>query len=61
MINIKQELNGDILTITIDLSERHGKSASGKTNRIASSLGNKKVDGTDFIIGINCYEKIEGK
>jgi len=59
MQNVKQELNGDILTLTIDLSERHGISPSGKTTRIASSEGNKKIDGTDLIMGINIYEKIK--
>lgn len=59
MQNIKQELNGNILTLTIDLSERHGLSKSGKTKRIASSEGNKRIGDTDIFIGLNVYEKIK--
>ncbi len=59
MQNIKQELNGDILTLTIDISERHGLSKSGKTTRIASSEGNKRIGDSEVFIGLNVYEKIK--
>ena len=59
MLNIKQELTGNILTLTIDLSENHGKSKSGKSNKIASSEGNKRIGDTDIFIGVNVYEKIK--
>ena len=59
MQNIKQELKGDILILTIDLSERNGKSKSGKTTRIASSEGNKRIGDTEIFIGVNVYEKIK--
>jgi len=56
MQNIKQEVNGNILTLTVDLSERHGKSKSGKTIRVASSEGSKKIEGTNIVFGLNVYE-----
>jgi len=59
MQNIKQELNGNILTLTIDLSERHGLSGSGKTNRIASTGKAKKIEGTEYYMGLNVYEYVE--
>lgn len=56
MQNIKMTQEGDILTIRIDVSERHGKSASGKSVTIASTGGNISVPGNESIkIGINCY------
>jgi hypothetical protein len=57
MENITQELNGDILTLTIDLSKRGNKSKSGKSMIIASSEGNKKIKGTEIFMGVNVYTK----
>ena len=56
--NIKGTVEGSILTLRIDLSERHGKSASGKTTIVATSAGNKQVDGGGgVVLGINAYVK----
>lgn len=58
MENVKMNVNGKRLTIEIDLSHRGGKSASGKTTRIASTEGNKTLPGHDDVyIGLNVYTK----
>lgn len=59
MQNITQEINGDILTLKIDLAQRHGQSKSGKTLRVASTEGNKRIGDTEMFIGLNVYEKIK--
>ena len=43
MKNVEMKVNGDILTITVDLSKEFGPSASGKTIIIASTEGNVSV------------------
>jgi hypothetical protein len=58
MQNIDMTVDKYILTIKIDLSQRHGESASGKTIIIASTSGNIAVPGNKEIkIGINAYIK----
>lgn len=44
------------LVITIDLSQTHGWSKSGKTIVVASSRGNKRIEGTDCFLGLNVYK-----
>ncbi|KKP51033.1 MAG: hypothetical protein UR43_C0028G0004 [candidate division TM6 bacterium GW2011_GWF2_33_332] len=57
MENVKFEKKGNILTITVDLSVKGSPSKSGKSIVLASTLGNKKVDGTeDTFIGLNVYK-----
>ena len=46
MENIKQTLNGNILILEVDISKRGEISKTGKTIRIASSEGNKRIKGT---------------
>jgi len=54
--NIKSNREGDILTLTIDLSKSFGRSASGKSIIVATSSGNKPLgDGT--FIGVNVYKQ----
>ena len=55
MINVEMTTNGDILTITVDLSKSSGMSKSGKTVTIASTQGNKTIHGTNAVIGLNIY------
>lgn len=55
--NLQYNIEGDQLVIRINLNERHGASASGKTTIVATSSGNQKVPGTEVIIGINAYVK----
>jgi len=58
MVNASYEINGDVLTIKIDLSKEHGPSKSGKTTLVSSSQGNQSIlhKGTDFKIGLNVYK-----
>ena len=59
MKNITQKVNGDILTITVDLSKKFGTSKSGKSIVIASTEGNISVEGHPEIkAGINVYKSV---
>lgn len=58
MKNISMTVKGTELTIKIDLSKRFGKSASGKTDIIATTAGNVEIEGQPGIkAGINVYFK----
>lgn len=58
MINVDMEVDGDELTIKVDLSERHGPSSSGKTEIVASTQGNEKVPGHENVrVGLNVFAK----
>lgn len=59
MKNITMTTNGNILTITIDLNQSFGMSASGKSVIIASTEGNQSVPGAPdgTAIGLNVYTK----
>lgn len=56
--NIEASVDGNILTLRIDLSARHGDSASGKTVIVATSGGNQAIEGgKGVILGLNAYVK----
>jgi len=56
MKNVELSLDGNILTIRVDLSQTFGPSSSGKTTIIASTEGNMPVGpGRDEEIGLNVY------
>lgn len=55
--NIESSLDGDILTLRIDLSKRLRQSASGKTTIVATTGGNQMVPGSVVVAGINLYVK----
>ena len=58
MKNVEMSVEGAILTIKVDLSQRHGRSSSGKSTIIASTEGNQPVPGDETIkIGLNVYTK----
>ncbi len=58
MKNVEMKLDGDILTIKVDLTKEFGPSASGKTIIIASTEGNISVPDKDEVkIGLNVYKK----
>ena len=57
MKNIEMHVEGDQLVITVDLSQRFGKSASGKTTIVASTEGNISVPDREEKIGLNIYVK----
>ncbi|MBE0521767.1 MAG: hypothetical protein IBX39_05805 [Candidatus Methanoperedenaceae archaeon] len=58
MKNVDITIDGDLLTIKVDLSRDFGPSSSGKTIIIASSEGNQSLPGREDIkIGLNVYKK----
>ncbi len=56
MENVKWEVKDNKLIIEIDLTKEFGLSKSGKTVTIASTRGNKRIEGTDAVIGLNVYK-----
>jgi hypothetical protein len=58
MKNCEMKLNGNILTITVDISKEFGVSSSKKSIIIASTEGNVSIpDKEDIKIGLNIYKK----
>jgi ABC-type molybdate transport system ATPase subunit len=58
MKNVEMKLEGDILTIKVDVTKEFGPSASGKTIIIATTEGNISIPDKDEIkIGLNVYRK----
>lgn len=57
MKNVNIKLEDDLIIIIIDKTKDFGPSKTGKTTIIASTEGNQKVEGTDLILGLNCYRK----
>jgi len=58
MKNVEMSVEGNILTIKVDLTKDFGPSASGKTIIIASSEGNQSIPGQEALkIGLNVYKK----
>jgi len=58
MKNVEMKLEGDILTIKVDVAKEFGPSASGKTIIIATTEGNIAIPDKDEIkIGLNVYKK----
>lgn len=54
--NVAVAIYGDKIVVTIDGSYRGGLSASGKTVRVASTLGNVKLP-NGVTLGLNAYVK----
>jgi hypothetical protein len=58
MKNVEMKLEGDILTIKVDVTKEFGLSASGKNIIIASTEGNISIPEKDDVkIGLNVYRK----
>ncbi len=59
MTNVTTKISGTILTITVDLSQRNGPSASGKTIMIASTHGASKLGApaAEVSVNLNVYTK----
>ena len=55
MKNVEMTVDGEILTIKVDLTKDFGPSKSGKTIIIASTEGNVSVPERDEKIGLNVY------
>jgi hypothetical protein len=53
--NVVMKLDGDILTLEVDLSQTLGDSKSGKTVIVATTGGNQLVYGRTEKIGLNIY------
>ncbi len=53
------KIEGDILTITVDLSKEFGKSSSGKSIIIGTTEGNVSVPGKEDVkVGVNVYRRV---
>jgi len=58
MKNVEIKHEGNKLTITVDLSKTFGRSASGKTEIIATSAGNQPTPNDPAVLfGLNVYRK----
>ena len=57
MKNVEMKVEGNILTIKVDLTKEFGPSSSGKTIIIASTEGNVSVVDREERIGLNVYRK----
>ena len=57
MKNLEMSVDGDNLTIKVDLSKEFGPSSSGKTILIASTEGNVSVPEREEKVGLNVYRK----
>jgi len=58
MKNLDLKVDGNTLTIVVDISKRLGESKSGKSITIASTEGNISIpDHEDIKIGLNIYIK----
>ncbi len=58
MKNVEMSIDGNILTIRVDLTKEFGPSSSGKTIIVASSEGNQPVPGKEAIkVGLNVFKK----
>jgi len=58
MKNVEMTVDGNTLTIKVDLSKDFGPSSSGKTIIIASTEGNVVIPGHEEAkVGLNVYRK----
>jgi hypothetical protein len=58
MKNVEMKVEGNILTVKVDLTKEFGPSSSGKTIIIASTEGNVAIEGHEEAkIGLNVYRK----
>ncbi|HRY73527.1 MAG TPA: hypothetical protein P5165_09900 [Spirochaetia bacterium] len=58
MKNVEMRLEGNKLTIEVDVTKEFGLSSSGKSLIIASTEGNVSIPGKEEIkIGLNVYRK----
>ncbi len=61
MQNVKMKVNKKTnkLTIEVDLTQNFGLSASGKSETVASTKGNKDIGYNDIKIGLNVYKPVK--
>ncbi|MFA5397683.1 MAG: hypothetical protein GX097_05710 [Methanomicrobiales archaeon] len=57
MKNVEMTLEGNILTMKVDISKDFGPSKSGKSITIGTSEGNVSVPGAETVkVGLNVYK-----
>ena len=57
MKNCEVKIDGNKLTLTVDLAQAHGPSKSGKTTVVASTEGNVDIEGhPGFKLGVNIFK-----
>ena len=54
LTNIQTKIDGNKLTLTVDLSKDQGRSKSGKTLIVATSHGAEKINGV--MVNLNVYK-----
>ena len=57
MKNVEMSVEGDILTIKIDLAKSFGPSSTGKTTIVATTEGNVTLPGRSEKMGLNVYRR----
>ncbi len=57
MKNVEMSVEGNILTVKVDLTEEFGESSSGKSIIIATTEGNVSLPDREEKIGLNVYRK----
>ena len=57
MKNVEMTVEGNTLTITVDLSKEFGPSSSGKTIIVATTEGNVTIPDRQEKVGLNVYRK----
>ncbi len=57
MKNVQMAVEGNILTIKVDLLKEFGPSSSGKTIIIASTEGSVSIPDREEKVGLNVYRK----
>jgi len=57
MKNVEMNIEGNILTIKVDLTKEFGVSSSGKSVIVASTEGNYALPGREEKVGLNVYRK----
>ena len=57
MKNVQMAVDGNILTIKVDLTKEFGPSSSGKTIIIASTEGSVSIPDREEKVGLNVYRK----
>jgi hypothetical protein len=57
MKNVEMRVEGNLLTIKVDLSKDYGPSSSGKTIIVASTEGNVSIPDREEKLGLNVYRK----
>lgn len=57
--NVRYEVEGDTLTIVVDLSQDLGLSASGKSELVASTGGGTQINGAErgVMLNLTVYRK----